>query len=683
MSPLLASSAGRKAYTPRPIGLTPAIPHHTRSLSPSLSQKALSRRIILLYNLVLLAFVLLLTLRHLVLIVQRRRRSRMVKKEIAEEVERSVKSLEEKKAGWWGEEKEVEIEVKSVKRREGACCRMERWATGQLEDKWYWCGLENPLQVGIFLGLFALNVGFTLWGTVIYVGEHTSSNNPIHSAALRAGYLSVANLPLLIAMTGRNGVVQFLTGIEYQHLRFVHKLMAIWMALFAVIHTVDASVAETQWFGGAGVASMYLHTYLGQTGLAMIAGLLCILLFSLRAVRNRFYELFIVTHVVGAILILVGLFYHIPALRPWVWAPIAIWAFERTARLLQFLSIHLLTRFNLRSPLRKANATLVDGAIILRVPFKGAWGSGQHAYLSFPGMALGQSHPFSIANVPSDFNATEEKDTHEMLFVLGVRGGVTATIAKYLEGFSSKSAELMVGVEGPYGGDSKVQHYEDILFVGGGTGITHLSSMMADAVQKATKSKSCTTRIKLIWVIQSVGQSSWIISDLLDIVAKAQDARVAISLDFHITRGPLNAFSSSSNFSSCLPTRNNSVADLDELPNRAPNRNNSVDSMASFESFQSLDSLYHPRPNFWAHSRRPSAVCETHLDLLLDAGAAAAMHKGRPKLPQAIASFVESAGKSTLVVVCGPPKMAKEVASESAKLSVLHPVTVQAAVFEC
>lgn len=91
-------------------------------------------------------------------------------------------------------------------------------------------------------------------------------------------------------------------------------------------------------------------------------------------------------------------------------------------------------------------------------------------------MALGQSHPFSIANVPSEFNATEEKDTHEMLFVLGVRGGVTATIAKYLEGFSSKSAELTVGVEGPYGGDSKVQHYEDILFVGGGTGITHLLS---------------------------------------------------------------------------------------------------------------------------------------------------------------------------------------------------------------
>lgn len=179
---------------------------------------------------------------------------------------------------------------------------------------------------------------------------------------------------------------------------------------------------------------------------------------------------------------------------------------------------------------------------------------------------------------------------------------------------------------------------------------------------------------------------------------------VAISIDFHVTRGPLNSLPSST-LSSAQPTRNNSVADLDELINRAPNRNNSIDSMASFESFESLDSLYHPRPNFFAHSRRASVICgEDHLDLLLDAGAAAAIHKGRPRLPQAIAAFVESAGKSTLVVgecfrflsfapavanvplslsVCGPPKMAKQVAFESTKLAATHPVDLNVAVFEC
>ena len=140
------------------------------------------------------------------------------------------------------------------------------------------------------------------------------------------------------------------------------------------------------------------------------------------------------------------------------------------------MSLHLLARFNLRSPLIKSTATLVDGAIILRVPYKGTWTSAQHAYLSFPSLALGQSHPFSIANVPSDFNATGIEGEHEMLFIIGVRRGVTATIAAFLEKSSSRSASLMVAVEGPYGADVHVEQYEDILFAGGGTGITHISS---------------------------------------------------------------------------------------------------------------------------------------------------------------------------------------------------------------
>lgn len=34
----------------------------------------------------------------------------------------------------------------------------------------------------------------------------------------------MAQMPAIFALTGRNSVVQFLTGIEYQHLRFVHKV---------------------------------------------------------------------------------------------------------------------------------------------------------------------------------------------------------------------------------------------------------------------------------------------------------------------------------------------------------------------------------------------------------------------------------------------------------------------------
>ena len=48
--------------------------------------------------------------------------------------------------------------------------------------------------------------------------------NTIHVVALRCGFMSLAQLPAVIALSGRNSLVQFLTGIEYQHLRFAHKV---------------------------------------------------------------------------------------------------------------------------------------------------------------------------------------------------------------------------------------------------------------------------------------------------------------------------------------------------------------------------------------------------------------------------------------------------------------------------
>lgn len=143
-----------------------------------------------------------------------------------------------------------------------------------------------------------------------YDGPQESVWNTIHVVALRCGWMSMAQLPAVIALTGRNSLVQFLTGIEYQHLRFAHKLVAFWMALLGVVHTLDATFANFKYFGGAGVNTLYLHNYLGQTGIAMIVGLFLLCFFSWRPIRMRWYELFLVAHVVGVIMVLVGIIYR-------------------------------------------------------------------------------------------------------------------------------------------------------------------------------------------------------------------------------------------------------------------------------------------------------------------------------------------------------------------------------------
>lgn len=105
----------------------------------------------------------------------------------------------------------------------------------------------------------------------------------------------------------------------------------------------------------------------------MIVGLILLCVFSLRPIRMRFYETFLVAHVTGVILVLVGIIYHVPSLRVWLYVPLGFWIFERVMRLVQTCSLSLLLQLKFRSPLVKASATLIEGAVVLRVPFKGEW----------------------------------------------------------------------------------------------------------------------------------------------------------------------------------------------------------------------------------------------------------------------------------------------------------------------
>lgn len=211
-------------------------------------------------------------------------------------------------------------------------------------------------------------------------------------------------------------------------------------------------------------------------------------------------------------------------LRPYTYSAIGIWALER---LLRGVALFF-TRFHPRAPLVTATATLSHGAIVLRVPSKGNWRPGQHAYLSFPSVPrlLGQSHPFSIANVPSSRNKTAD----EMLFVMRVRKGATMVLSERLRKAEGQSSTLKVALEGPYGRSIETKLFHDVLFIAGGSGITHVQSsksyswrlrcferlccsrgssfaVLADLIQNATSANARTTRVHLVWVIQHAGTS--------------------------------------------------------------------------------------------------------------------------------------------------------------------------------
>ncbi|KAK4057532.1 ferric-chelate reductase [Microbotryomycetes sp. JL221] len=495
----------------------------------------------LVYNYFILGAVGIFVMRRVARIVWRRSTRQAIKLDNElKQIQPVFTPLPSSQVKWWAEKGELEYYGTREPHMQTSWEVVEQIFCHRLSNSWYTCGFGNWMQVLITFTLFSLNTTFVLVGTVEWTGEHTPFSNQMHAIAHRCGFMSLAQVPFIFALTGRNSIVQYATGIEYLQLRFVHKSMAFWMSLEALIHTVEACLAKAEFFGGEGVYRLVFHNQYGQTGIVLISGMLILLAFSPRFIRQRWYELFLVAHVLGAAIILAGLFYHVPAAREWVWVPIAIWAFERTARLVQVLSVNFANRFLPRSPIRRASAMLKDGAIILRVPYKGLWASGQHAYLSFPGLALGQSHPFSIANVPADFNKTES-GCHEMLFVIGVRQGVTATVARHLDQYTSCSADIKVTIEGPLGVSSRLDAFENVLLFAGGTGISHISSILADLMLRASKQKTRVRNVKLIWTVRTIDQCAWVMPELIESSRLASLAAVKLSIDFHVTRGSVRA----------------------------------------------------------------------------------------------------------------------------------------------
>ncbi|GAA6058332.1 hypothetical protein JCM3770_001972 [Rhodotorula araucariae] len=599
----------------------------------TLRQQAANRHFASAYQYILVGFVAVLALRNVCRIVARHNRAWRL----------ALQKLDALQMERLGEQKEG---YAALGHRAVWSAKMDAVVFYPLQSKWAF-GLESPLQVFFVVASFAINVGFVLGVTMDYNGPQNSVWNTIHVVALRCGWMSMAQLPGVIALTGRNSLVQFLTGIEYQHLRFVHKLLAIWMALLGLVHTLDATFANFKYFGGAGVNQLYLHNYLGQTGIAMIVGLFLLCFFAWRPIRMRWYELFLVAHVVGVIMVLVGIIYHVPSLKVWLYVPLGFWIFERIARTLQLVSISLLCRLQFRAPLIKAPATLIEGAVVLHVPFKGEWQAGQHAYLSFwdpsfiptPWIYF-QSHPFSISNVPS-CSVADEQGRREMLFVMRTRDGMTKDLARRLARSETGSAEIWTTVEGPYGGCMDTEQFHEILLIAGGSGISHIMSMLADILHKARNSYSRATRVRVVWTVQNIEQSVWTLKELLHSAKTAYEAGVQLEIELYVTRG--------------MATPSPETVDLmtKELP--APP---TLEQRRA--SFMSTDS----------YAESPIADALTILP-------------GRPAIDLLVPRWIANAQGKSLVVACGPTPMAQAVRLETTKYISVYPVSLEVALFEC
>lgn len=344
----------------------------------------------------------------------------------------------------------------------------------------------------------------------------------------RCGVITLAQLPLLFLLAGKNNIIGFLTGISHERLNWMHRWFARCMLLTATIHM--------GYFFGAWAPFDYIGPQLRQNTIVqkgMIAwGLLVWIVFSsMTPIRGWCYELFVLQHLISFAVFVGFVYIHTPAQdHAYIWAPVALFWFDRVVRVLRVLY----TNLSIFHPKQRA-AGHMSGLWACKAEFTPlphhttrivihnppiSWTPGQHMFLSCHSIVPLQSHPFTVASIPAD---------GRMEFLVKSETGGTKRFFRHAEkthglpASSASSRTRTVAIEGPYGCLRPLRQFDSVVFFAGSTGVTFTVPLLRDIVQGwkentdpqgptslfKPQTGAVTRSIRFVWIVKSRGQLGW------------------------------------------------------------------------------------------------------------------------------------------------------------------------------
>ncbi|KAG1762575.1 iron reductase [Suillus occidentalis] len=294
---------------------------------------------------------------------------------------------------------------------------------------------------------------------------------PLISNPNRAGFLALAQFPVVFLFATKNSILSLLLGPGngYEKLNFMHRMAGRAMFLAGCIHGSLWIRNHLQY--GLPILGPQKET----SGVASLALLCTIVLTSLRPVRRLFYEYFFVIHVLTYVAFFVTICYHTIYASPWIFPPLAFYGAD--------IRVH----------------NCDDG-----------WLAGQHVRLRvFFSNRVFESHAFTILSAPPSHSCLSSPG-----FLLAAR--------IMLDGpYGGSSVDLGL--------------HESVLLIAGGSGVTFTLGLLDDIVGRCVKlgrsQGERTRRIEFTWCIRSFGQIQWFAPMLTDIATAASNS----SIDLHIS----------------------------------------------------------------------------------------------------------------------------------------------------
>lgn len=352
----------------------------------------------------------------------------------------------------------------------------------------------NRIQFLTDLIFFAMEVAFYC---VNY--RYSSKGYWMAYVGYRSGIMALGKIPLLILFAGRNNFLLYITGWSYCTFLHFHKVIATWMFIDALIHSVAYTIDVLGYY----VEECHYTYFACGIAATTFAGL--ILLQSFHIFRSFFYEYFLTIHIVFAICFIACTWYHCNILgwMEWLVAACCVWFFDRLIRVIRMSAFGY----------KKAKITVVGDQLMKLEVSKPSWWihtSGTYGYIYFAGIIFWENHPFTVV-VEND----------KICAYIRVKMGVTARVWKKLIA-NNNEMNWKICIEGPYGGNLSpmAKRYDEAIFIAGGSGAPGI-------LEGATKA----THGKFIWISQNLGFVT---------AYKSLIEKVSIPIDIYITRENCN-----------------------------------------------------------------------------------------------------------------------------------------------
>jgi ferric-chelate reductase len=362
------------------------------------------------------------------------------------------------------------------------------------------------------------------------------------SLGVRASWLAVAQIPLLLLLSGKANLIGALVGVSYERLNVLHRWVSRAILLLITLHFGYQSYGWNQY----GLMQLEWTTdTCPRTGIAAYVLLLWLNISSLAPFRNRFYEIFVVQHILSFVAFVYLVMAHLPSTalysRTWVYVGIGIYFLDRLIRTIRY-AYH-----NIR-PARASLIALDGGVTKIRIQAKQikSWTPGSHVLLAIPRLGFGQSHPATIASAPSSHNG-------DLVLILMGHKGFTQRIHRTAsrcdaspspESKKEESSQISISsdqtylamVGGPYGGShSDPAAFDTVLMISGSTGITFTLSNLLSLAHRVQSSRLPLRRIEFVWVVKQVCWTSWVTEELTSAVQDLKANGIEVKVTIHAT----------------------------------------------------------------------------------------------------------------------------------------------------